>query len=75
MIEFYEGNGTPIKAVKIGRNDPCQCGSRKKAKNCCGTETRYFVKEKEKKQQVDGPQGGDIPYTGDNQDKEPLITN
>ena len=29
--------GTPIKAdKKIGRNDPCPCGSGKKYKNCCG---------------------------------------
>ncbi len=26
----------PIKAVKIGRNDPCPCGSGKKYKHCCG---------------------------------------
>jgi uncharacterized protein len=24
------------KAVKVGRNDPCPCGSGKKAKKCCG---------------------------------------
>ena len=24
------------KAVDIGRNDPCHCGSGKKYKNCCG---------------------------------------
>ncbi|MCA1786995.1 MAG: SEC-C domain-containing protein, partial [Desulfobacteraceae bacterium] len=24
-----------IKSVKIGRNDPCPCGSGKKYKNCC----------------------------------------
>lgn len=24
------------KAVDIGRNDPCYCGSGKKYKNCCG---------------------------------------
>jgi hypothetical protein len=24
------------KAVKIGRNDPCSCGSGKKYKKCCG---------------------------------------
>jgi preprotein translocase subunit SecA len=29
--------GTPIKnAKKIGRNDPCPCGSGKKYKQCCG---------------------------------------
>ena len=30
--------GTPIRndAPKVGRNDPCPCGSGKKYKNCCG---------------------------------------
>ncbi len=29
--------GTPIvKGKKVGRNDPCPCGSGKKYKNCCG---------------------------------------
>ena len=27
---------TPKKVTKIGRNDPCLCGSGKKYKNCCG---------------------------------------
>ena len=26
----------PKKSEKIGRNDPCPCGSGKKYKNCCG---------------------------------------
>ncbi len=26
----------PIQSVKIGRNDPCPCGSGKKYKKCCG---------------------------------------
>lgn len=26
---------TPIRVIKIGRNDPCPCGSRKKYKKCC----------------------------------------
>ena len=26
----------PIKSNKIGRNDPCPCGSGKKYKKCCG---------------------------------------
>ncbi len=29
-------SGTVIKAPKIGRNDPCPCGSGKKYKHCCG---------------------------------------
>ena len=28
--------GTQVRRVKIGRNDPCPCGSGKKYKNCCG---------------------------------------
>ncbi len=30
---FYDENGKPMK---IGRNDPCPCGSGKKYKKCCG---------------------------------------
>ena len=34
------GDGTvkkqPRKVKKIGRNEPCPCGSGKKYKNCCG---------------------------------------
>jgi preprotein translocase subunit SecA len=29
----------PIKAAKIGRNDPCPCGSGKKYKHCCGQQS------------------------------------
>ena len=29
-------SGTVVKAHKIGRNDPCPCGSGKKYKKCCG---------------------------------------
>ena len=28
--------GTIVKGKKVGRNDPCPCGSGKKYKNCCG---------------------------------------
>ena len=31
-----EKNGAQVRRVKIGRNDPCPCGSGKKYKNCCG---------------------------------------
>ncbi len=27
---------TPVVSEKVGRNDPCPCGSGKKYKNCCG---------------------------------------
>ena len=29
-------SGTVVKGAKIGRNDPCPCGSGKKYKFCCG---------------------------------------
>jgi hypothetical protein len=29
-------SGTIVKGAKIGRNDPCSCGSGKKYKKCCG---------------------------------------
>ncbi len=29
-------SGTIVKEKKIGRNDPCPCGSGKKYKQCCG---------------------------------------
>lgn len=29
-------SGTIVKSAKIGRNDPCPCGSGKKYKFCCG---------------------------------------
>ena len=42
-MTMVEGNGEPKKRVttvrkeaKIGRNDPCPCGSGKKYKKCCG---------------------------------------
>ncbi|MBL8252466.1 MAG: SEC-C domain-containing protein [Candidatus Competibacter sp.] len=29
----------PLRVTKFGRNDPCPCGSGKKAKKCCGVTT------------------------------------
>lgn len=35
-IQKYKAAHTPhVKEYKIGRNDPCPCGSGKKYKNCC----------------------------------------
>ena len=37
--ELYKSqkiSGTVVKGKKIGRNDPCPCGSGKKYKMCCG---------------------------------------
>ena len=41
MVENVGGDSTapkkqPRRVKKIGRNDPCPCGSGKKYKNCCG---------------------------------------
>ena len=45
LIEGFEGGEkqgakkvtlTPKRSTKVGRNDPCPCGSGKKYKNCCG---------------------------------------
>lgn len=33
---YEPGKPTPIQSSKIGRNDPCTCGSGKKYKKCCG---------------------------------------
>lgn len=30
-------SGTVVKEKKVGRNDPCPCGSGKKYKKCCGS--------------------------------------
>ena len=32
-----ENTRTFVKEIKIGRNDPCLCGSGKKYKKCCGS--------------------------------------
>lgn len=32
---IIESTDAPVKSVKIGRNDPCPCGSGKKYKKCC----------------------------------------
>ena len=34
--EYEEEASEPVRADKIGRNDPCPCGSGKKYKKCCG---------------------------------------
>ncbi|MEC9489120.1 MAG: SEC-C metal-binding domain-containing protein [Halanaerobium sp.] len=33
---FRQEDGTLVRKEKVGRNDPCPCGSRKKYKHCCG---------------------------------------
>jgi len=37
-IDFVKQSkhSTPVTSTKVGRNDPCPCGSGKKHKRCCG---------------------------------------
>ena len=43
MVTFISNDGSPLRHYKPERNMPCPCGSGKKAKKCCGTETTYFL--------------------------------
>jgi len=36
---YLESLKTPVRREKVGRNDPCPCGSGKKYKKCCGLKT------------------------------------
>ncbi|MEG0918911.1 MAG: SEC-C metal-binding domain-containing protein [Anaerovoracaceae bacterium] len=36
IVDEYRRSRTVVKGEKIGRNDPCPCGSGKKYKKCCG---------------------------------------
>ncbi len=40
QLQFVGGDSTttaaPVRNAKVGRNDPCPCGSGKKFKKCCG---------------------------------------
>ena len=36
LYKEQKKSGTIVKGAKIGRNDPCPCGSGKKYKHCCG---------------------------------------
>lgn len=42
LFQEKEEKVEPVRSVKIGRNEPCPCGSGKKYKKCCGREE--FVK-------------------------------
>lgn len=42
----------PRQILKVGRNDPCPCGSGKKYKNCCIEKGEAFLKKMAKKQQT-----------------------
>ncbi len=36
IVKAFKRSKTVVKGEKIGRNDPCPCGSGKKYKKCCG---------------------------------------
>ncbi len=36
LASAYNAHGTYVAPPKVGRNDPCPCGSGKKHKKCCG---------------------------------------
>jgi tetratricopeptide (TPR) repeat protein len=36
LAETFRGTSAPIAKQKVGRNEPCPCGSGKKFKKCCG---------------------------------------
>lgn len=36
LYKEQKASGTVVKGKKIGRNEPCPCGSGKKYKHCCG---------------------------------------
>ena len=36
LYKEQKNSGTVRKEKKVGRNDPCPCGSGKKYKKCCG---------------------------------------
>ena len=43
LVEKHLGNASTVRRAmpKIGRNDPCPCGSGKKFKHCCGRTTLH----------------------------------
>ena len=46
---------TGLIAQKTGRNKVCPCGSGKKAKKCCGADTKYYSETSEdRKRRFDG---------------------
>lgn len=59
-----------VKAVKIGRNDPCPCGSGRKYKQCCMRREQEMLRagmetvEEQKKWLKDYPQTGTIRQEG-----------
>lgn len=61
----------PPKAAKIGRNDPCSCGSGKKYKFCCMNKTKSPVEEIESAQERMNCLKF-YPYVGENREKDKI---
>jgi len=65
-IQLVIGNGYPLTHKKVLPNDPCPCGSGKKAKKCCGTETTFAysklterqIEEVKKRQEAEKREAG-----------------
>ena len=41
IARYKAAHTTLVKEYKVGRNDPCPCGSGKKYKNCCEKSGQY----------------------------------
>ena len=49
-VQFFVGNGFPLIHMRVLPNDPCRCGSGKKTKKCCRTETPFYYSKLTEKQ-------------------------
>lgn len=65
------GTITPIRSTKIGRNEPCPCGSSKKFKKCCGANTPQSVTPGEGTSQKSNVIKVDFPKHGSKKASEP----
>jgi uncharacterized protein len=43
QLEAIERRKQPARSTKVGRNEPCPCGSGKKYKRCCGSGDRWTI--------------------------------
>lgn len=58
----------PVHVKKVGRNEPCPCGSGKKAKNCnCGKAEQYFYLKSDLKRK--NPHAPELSENKQNQEK------
>lgn len=62
MVTMFSSADGALTARKQDRNSPCACGSGKKAKSCCGCETKYF-KSNKKKEAIKYPEDERVDLT------------